>query len=81
MLAGDIPEGDVDRAQRAHDGRAAEVGPAVEVLPVVLDPQRVLADQVALEGLHGLGEASRKPHAPDSPRPTSPASVWTCTNR
>ena len=55
VLAGDIPEGDVDGAERAHDGGAAEVAPAVEVLPVVLDAQGILADQIALEGFDGAG--------------------------
>ena len=49
VLAGDVPEGDVDGAEGAHDGRAAKVARAVEVLPVMLDPQRVLADQVGRE--------------------------------
>ena len=47
VLAGDVPERDVDRAERAADGRAHEMGVPVEVLPVVLDPEGVLADQVA----------------------------------
>ena len=46
VLAGDVPQGDVDGAQRAHDGRATKVRRAVQVLPVVLDAQWVLADQV-----------------------------------
>ena len=63
MLAGDVPEGDVDGAESAHDGRAAEVAGAVHVLPVVLDEQGVLADEVAAElvdgGGGGLEEAPR----------------------
>ena len=55
VLAGDVPEGDIDGAERAHDGGAAEVAPTVEVLPVVLDAQGILTDQVALEGLDGAG--------------------------
>jgi len=73
VLARDVPEGDVERGERAHDRRAPEVGPAVEVLPVVLDPQRILAEQVALEGLHRLrGRFQEAPRArlaePDDPR-------------
>ena len=64
MFAGDVPEGDVDRAERAHDGGAAEVAPAVEVLPVVLDAERVLADQVAFEGVdRGRGGLQKSPGA------------------
>ena len=55
MLAGDVPEGDVDGAERAHYGGAAKVAPAVEVLPVVFDAKGVLADQIAFESLHGAG--------------------------
>ena len=53
MLAGDVPQGDVDGADGCHDRRAAEGAPAVEILPVMLDPQRVLAHQVAGELLDG----------------------------
>ena len=55
VLAGDVPERDVDGAERTHHRRAAEVAPAVHVLPVVLDPQRVLAHQVAAHLLDGGG--------------------------
>jgi len=37
MLAGDIPQGDVDSTQSAHDGRPTKVRPPVQVLPVVFD--------------------------------------------
>ena len=37
VLARDVPHGDVERAQRAHDRGSPEVGVAVHVLPVVLD--------------------------------------------
>src|SRR5918912_58473 len=72
VLAGDVPEGDVDGAEGAHDGGAAEVGGAVEVLPVVLDAERVLADQVAAEFAHdGCGRLEEPPGAglaePDQP--------------
>ena len=68
VLAGDVPERDVDGAQRAHDRRAAKVRPAVQVVPVMLDAQRILPDQVALEG---LDRGARRPR--ESPtRPTRP---------
>ena len=54
MLAGDIPQRDIDGAQCAHDGSAAKVAPSIQILPVVLDPQRILADEVAGELLDGL---------------------------
>ena len=55
VLAGNVPEGDVDGAERAHDRGAAEMAPAVHVLPVVLDPHRVLAHQVAAHFFDGGG--------------------------
>src|SRR5204863_3369607 len=71
VLAGDVPERDVDRPERAADRRAHEMAVAVEVLPVVLDPERVLADQVAgpdvddpLGGLRVAPDAGL-PHADD----------------
>ena len=51
-LAEDVPEGDVDRRDGGADDLAAlEVGAAVQRLPEVLDPARVLADQEAREVL------------------------------
>ena len=38
VLAGDVPERDIDGADRPHDRRAAEVKGAVHILPVMLDP-------------------------------------------
>ena len=55
MLAGDVPQGDVDGAEGAHDRRAAEVAGPVHVLPVVLDQQGVLADEVPAELVDGGG--------------------------
>src|SRR5207302_4075976 len=64
VLAGDVPQGDVDSAQRAHDRRAAEVRGSVQVLPVVLDTQRILADQVVREfGNDLLGGLQEPPGA------------------
>ncbi len=53
MFARNVPQGDVYCAQRAHDRGTAEMAPAIQVLPVVLDAQRILTDQVALECLDG----------------------------
>src|SRR5207302_11478610 len=53
-LALEVPERDVDRADRAADDVPAERGHPVEVLPVVLDAHRVLADEVWREALHDL---------------------------
>ena len=62
VLTGDVPQGNIDRAQRAHDRRAAEVRRAIQVLPVMFDPQRVLADQVVRElGNHLLGSFEETP--------------------
>ena len=49
MFAGDIPQCNVDGADGAHDGGAAKVAGAVHVLPVVLDAEWVLTNQVASE--------------------------------
>ena len=55
VLARDVPKGDVDGAECAHDCRAAEVAGPVHVLPVVLDQEGVLADEVAAELVNGGG--------------------------
>ena len=45
-LALDVPQRLVDAGERAHQHRPAAIeAAAVEHLPVVLDPERVLADQ------------------------------------
>ena len=68
VLARDVPERDVDGAERAHDRRAAEVARAVQVLPVVLDPQRVLADQVVRELVDDrFGRLQDSPRCPTRP--------------
>ena len=69
VLARDVPERLVDARERRHQHvAAAEKGGAVDVLPVVLDAQRVLADQVLGELLHGspgaLGLALQRGLAP-----------------
>jgi hypothetical protein len=54
VLAGDVPERLVEARERAHQHRAAaEEGRAVDMLPVVLDAQRVFADQIVGEFLDG----------------------------
>ena len=53
VLAHDIPHGDIECADRAYDRRAAEMAEAVHVLPVVLDSQWVLPNEVAAELLDG----------------------------
>src|SRR5438067_8210971 len=54
MLAGDVPQRLVDAGERRHqDGAAPKERRAVDVLPVVLDPERILADQVVADLLHG----------------------------
>ena len=53
VLSGDVPHGDVEGAERAHDGRAPEVGVEVHILPVVFDAEGVFADQVSREQLDG----------------------------
>src|SRR5271156_1789513 len=52
-LAGDVPERDVDAADRIHDDPAAAVlaGPCEHLLPQPLDQERVLADQHRLQQL------------------------------
>ena len=60
MLARNVPERDVDGTERAHNRRAPEVAPAVEILPVVFNAQRVLPDEVALECLHRAGRGFQK---------------------
>src|SRR5438105_4235522 len=54
VLASDVPERNIDGAEGAHDRRAAEMHRAIEVLPVVLDPQRILTDEVQRELLDHL---------------------------
>ena len=55
-LALDVPQRDVDGGDRRHGHRsAAPVGALVEVLPGVLDPARVAADQQRAEVLGQVG--------------------------
>src|SRR5688500_12576548 len=54
VLGLEVPEGDVYGADRAGEDGAAEGGDAVEVLPMVLGAEGVLADEVAAEGLDYL---------------------------
>src|SRR5262249_22739357 len=55
QLSLDVPQRDVDGADRAAQDRAAEGAHAVQVLPVALDLPRILTDQVFLKRLyHGM---------------------------
>src|SRR3546814_16792131 len=77
VLPENVPQGDVDCAQRRHDCRAAEMGPAIHVLPVVLDEARVLADQILGEGRNRAGGRTMEGPATGFPETTSDMrSVW-----
>src|SRR5262245_27769141 len=72
MLAGNVPERNVDGADRGHDGRAAEMRPAIHILPVVLDAQRVAPKEIVLEtGYRARGRFMKSPGTalpqPDEP--------------
>ena len=54
VLALDVPQGDVDGADGPGQGASPEGRHAVEILPVMLDAERVLPDQVVFEPLHDL---------------------------
>ena len=55
-LALDVPQGNIDRRERALHHGSHEVGRAIEELVVVLDVMRVLAEQVGGHDLdHRLG--------------------------
>ena len=58
-LAGDVPQGDVQRGEGGADHRPPEVGVAVEELPVVLDAQRVLPQEVGSPGLQDAPDGLR----------------------
>ena len=80
VLALDVPEGDVHRADSARQRGAPEGHDAVVGLPVVLDAERVLPYQVRLQpphdALHGLRVApARRLTQPRQPQ----ESVWTRT--
>ncbi len=53
-LAFEVPQGDVHRADRAADDVAAKRRQAIQVLPVVFDPHRILADEILGKRLHHL---------------------------
>jgi hypothetical protein len=64
VFAGDVPERNVDRAEGAHDGRPTEMRRAIQVLPVVLDTQWILTDQIHGEfGDDLLGSFEKAPGA------------------
>ena len=60
-LALDVPERDVDRRDGAVDRRALEVAEAVHEVPVALDRPRVLAHEMAGEGLDGGARGREMP--------------------
>ena len=53
-FARNVPQRDVDGAQRPHHSGSPEMEAAVHILPVMLDAQRVLADQILPEGIDHL---------------------------
>ena len=53
-FARDVPQRNVDGAQRPHHSGSPEMEAAVHILPVVLDAQRVLADHILPEGVDHL---------------------------
>ena len=55
ILARDIVQCNVDGGDGAHHCRSAKMGKTVQVLPVVLDVQRILSDKVSPHGQDGLG--------------------------
>ena len=72
MLPGDVPQGDVDRTEGTADRRPPEVSVPVQVLPVVLDLERVLPEQVRRPGVDdALGGGLVAPAAP-FPEPGDP---------
>src|SRR5699024_1884242 len=54
-LSRQVPQRNVDRAQRPHDDGTAEMICAIHELPVVPDPPRILSDEVIAERLHRFG--------------------------
>ena len=52
VLSGNVPERDVDSAESAHDHGTTKMGPAVEILPVVFDLERVLPDEIFGKARH-----------------------------
>ena len=71
-LAGDVPQRDVDAADRVHDDAAPPVLPGAHehLLPQPLDHQRVLADEQRLQILldTGRGGAAARPRLADADR-------------
>ena len=57
----DVPEGDVDGGECAHDHGTTEIHAAVQIVPVVFDSEGVLADEIVREApenaLHTVEEA------------------------
>ena len=64
ILACNVVKRDVDGGHGAHDRRAAEVGIAVQVLPVVFDIQRIFPDQILPHGQDRLGRGFQEAPGP-----------------
>ena len=69
-LAGDVPQRDVDAADRVHENAAATELPGAceHLLPEMLDQQRILADEQRLEASFddGRGDTATDPSLADS---------------
>src|SRR5262249_25349133 len=46
VLTGQIPQGDIDSTELSHHDRATEVRPPIHILPVMLDTERILANEI-----------------------------------
>ena len=60
ILSGNVIQRDIDGTQRTHDSRSAEMEAAVHILPVMLNPQRILTDQILAEGFDHLSGGFQK---------------------
>ena len=60
ILSGNVVQCHIDGTQCAHDSRSAEMKAAVHVLPVMLNPQRILSDQILPEGFDHLAGGLQK---------------------
>ena len=60
-LALDVPKGDIDGGECAHDHGTPEIHAAVQIIPVMFDAKGVLADEIVREApenaLHAVKEA------------------------
>jgi len=81
-LALDVPEGDIDGADRRaeHPTRGKEAAPE-HPLPEMLDPHGVLADQQGLQMADPLSHGHLAPGEPGLAHAPDPSSVSTLTKR